>query len=119
MKFEAKKSRSYTTFNRKRKEERFRFRGEIIPTETEEPKNGLGRWYKDGLTGRHKGVEIYYQAQKGLGSIDKARLRGKFKVWCLQYGLSPRLLWPLTIHKEAATKVNVLRCSAQYIFENC
>ena len=59
MKFEAKKSRSYTTFNIKRKEERFRFRGEIIPTETEEPKNGLGRWYKDGLTGRHKGVEIY------------------------------------------------------------
>lgn len=43
--------------------------------------------------------------QEGLRSIDKARLNGEFKVWCLQYGLYPRLLRPLTMYEIEATRV--------------
>ena len=37
-------------------------------------------------------------------SIDKVRLGGKFKVWCLQYDLYAGLIWPPTMFEVAATR---------------
>ena len=76
-----------------------------IPTVKEKHVKGLGRCYKDGLTDTYKEVEVYHQAQKGLRSIDKARLGGKFEVWYLEYEFYPTLLWPLTIYEVAVTRV--------------
>ena len=60
---EAKKSRNCTISGGKQKEVRFTIAGENIQTINEEPVKSLGHWYEDGLTDRHKGVEIYHQAQ--------------------------------------------------------
>ena len=63
MNLKTKKSISCTIANDKQKKVRFMIAGENIPTVKEEPGKSLGTWYKDGLTDRHKGVEIYHQAQ--------------------------------------------------------
>lgn len=102
---QSQKSRSCTIINGKQKEVRFKISRSNIPKVKEEPVKSLGRWYKNGLNGRYKGVEVYQQAQEGLKAIDKVRLTGKFKVWCLQYVLRPSLIWPLTMYEVAATRV--------------
>ena len=66
MKFKAKKSRSRTIASEKQKEVRYTIAGENIPTVKEEPVKSLGRWCQDGLTDRHKRLEIYHQAYDAL-----------------------------------------------------
>ena len=78
MKFKAKKSRSCTIIKGKVKETHYRIAGERIPTVKEEPVKSLGRWYEDGLSDRHKGMEIYRQAEDALKSINKTKLSGKY-----------------------------------------
>ena len=58
-------------------------------------------------------MEIYRQAEDGLKSINKTKLSGKYKVWCLQYGLDPRLQWPLMMYEVGASRVERIeqRCS--------
>ena len=113
MNFKAKKSRSCTIIRGKVKEIHYRIVGERIPTVKEEPVKSPGSWYEDGLSDRHKGMEIYRQAQDGLKSIDKTKLSGKCKVWCLQYGLYSRLQWPLMMYEVGASRVERIeqRCS--------
>ena len=36
---------------------------------------------------------------EGLDRIDKSGLPGKLKLWCLQFGLFPRLMWPLSVYE--------------------
>ena len=31
--------------------------------------------------------------------IDKSGLPGKLKLWCLQFGLFPQLMWPLSVYE--------------------
>jgi hypothetical protein len=95
MKFKAKKSRSCTFKKGKQKETRYTIAGDPIPTVKEEPVKSLGRLYCGNLTDRSQGVEIFNQAKEGLVNIDHSKLPGKFKLWCLQFGLYPRLLWSL------------------------
>ena len=89
MKFKARKSRSCTIIKGKVKEIHYRIAGKRIPTVKGEPVKSLDRSYEDGFSDRHKGMEIYRQAEDGLKSINKTKLSGKYKVWCLQYGLYP------------------------------
>ena len=113
MKFKASKSRSCTIINGKAKEIHFSIAGERIPTVKEEPVKSLGRWYENGLNDRHKGMEIFRQTEDGLKAIDKTKLSGKFKVWCLQYGQYPRLQWPLMMYEVGASRVEKIeqKCS--------
>ncbi|KAJ8414647.1 hypothetical protein AAFF_G00038490 [Aldrovandia affinis] len=41
----------------------------------------------------------------GLDNINKTLLPGKLKLWCLQFGLLPRIMWPLTIYEVPITTV--------------
>ena len=34
-----------------------------------------------------------------LDRIDKSVLPGKLKLWCLLFGLFPRLMWPLSVYE--------------------
>ena len=113
MMFKAKKSRSCTIVKGKHKELHFSIGGDMIPTVKEKPVKSLGRWYTAGLSDHRRGMEIFNQAEEGLRSIDKTKLSGKFKLWCLQYGLYPRLQWPLMMYEVAATRVERIeqRCS--------
>ena len=58
-------------------------------------------------------MEIYRQAEDSLKSINKTKLSDKDKVWCLQYGLYPRLQWPLMMYEVGASRVERIeqRCS--------
>lgn len=67
-----------------------------IPLVSEQPVKSLGWWY------------CTTKAIKGLTNIDKTPLPGKLKLWCLQFGLLPCLMWPLTVYEVPITKVEKL-----------
>lgn len=113
MKFKAKKSRSATFIKGKQKEIRYKIGGEEIPTVKEQPVKSLGRWYKSTLSDRSRGIEVQDMVEEGLKAIDRTALPGKFKCWCLQFGLYPRIAWPLMMYEVALTRVERIeqRCS--------
>ena len=108
MKFKAKKSRSLTYIKGRQKEIRYTVGGENIPTVKEEPVKSLGRWYKGTVTDRSQGIEVQKEAEAGIQSIDKTALPGKFKCWCCQFGLFPRLIWPMVIYEVALSRVEII-----------
>ena len=59
MKFKAKKSRSCSLREGKRKQIKFSIAGDPMPTVKEKPVKSLGRWYAGNLTDRNRGVEVY------------------------------------------------------------
>ena len=50
-------------------------------------------------------MAIMQQAEHGLKAIDRTKLPGKHKIWCLQFAPYPRLAWPLTIYEAASSRV--------------
>ena len=95
MKLKPKKSRSLPLASGEYKSVRFQISGENIPTAKEESLKSLGRWYSLPLTDCHHGVELHKIVSEGLEAIKKSGLPGKFKLWCFQFGLLPRILWPM------------------------
>ena len=113
MKFKAKKSRSVTLVKGKQKECKYKIAGDTMPTVSEKPVKSLGRIYSGTLSDRHEGITIQEQAEEGLQKIDETPLPGKFKVWCLQFALYPRIEWPLTMYEVALSRVERIeqRCN--------
>ena len=81
--FMTKKSRSLVL----KKESRW-----AIPTISEKPVKSLGRWYTDGMKDWKWVQDVKDKMEDGLKSIDECGLPAKLKIWCLQYGLMPRLV---------------------------
>ena len=108
MRFKAKKSRSLTFAKGIQKEVKFSIAGDVMPTVREEPVKSLGRWYAGTLNDRSRGIEVQRQAEEGLKAIDGTKLPGKYKLWMLQFGLYPRLVWPLQIYEVALTRVEII-----------
>ncbi|GFS06016.1 reverse transcriptase [Elysia marginata] len=52
-----------------------------------------------------RGVETVQFASEGLLAINKCGIHGKFKVWCLQFMLIPKLLWPLLVYDICCSTV--------------
>ena len=99
MKFKPKKSRSLSIRRGKVDEAvKFTIADQPIPTVTDEPVKSLGRWYDDSLKDTKRGHETKQMAEEGLHKINQCGLPGKLKVWCLQFMLIPKLLWPLLIY---------------------
>ncbi|CAC5377734.1 unnamed protein product [Mytilus coruscus] len=44
------------------------------------------------------------QAGKWMDIIDKSGLPGKYKAWCYQHGILPRITWPLLMYEVPLTK---------------
>ena len=59
----------------------------------------LGRWYQADLNDGEQAVQFWKDVAEGLDRIDKSGLPGKLKLWCLQFGLFPRLMWPLSVYE--------------------
>ena len=76
-----------------------------MSTVAEEPVKSLGRWYETPLSDKGRGMQVQKQVQEGIKAIDKSGLPGKYKAWCLQFGLLPRILWPLTIYNVGVARV--------------
>ena len=108
MRFKAKKSRSLTFVKGRQRQVKFWIAGERMPTVKEKPVKSLGRWYAGSLTDRGRGMEVTREAEEGLKKIDESKLPGKYKIWCLHFGLYPRLSWPLLIYEVALTRVEAI-----------
>ena len=113
MKFKAKKSRSFTFKRGKQVQMKFQIGKENIPTVKQKPVKSLGRLYQGNLTDRSQGVAIQADAEQGLKAIANTKLPGNYKVWCLQFGLYPRLAWPLMIYEVTLSRVEIIeqKCS--------
>ena len=113
MKFKAKKSRSLSIVEGKQRQTRFFIGGDPIPTMKEKPLKSLGRLYQKSLSDRCQGTSVQRTTENGLIAIDRTSLPGKFKCWCLQAVLYPRLLWPLMMYDVALSRVERIeqRCN--------
>ena len=68
----------------------------------------IGRWYNAFLKDKAQVDQLRKEVASGLDNIDKTLLPGKLKLWCMQYGLLPRLIWPLTLYEVPLSKVEKL-----------
>lgn len=71
--------------------------GEKIPLLAEQPIRSLGRQYTSELSDRQMGRLVQKQLTDGLARIDNSQLPGKLKVWCYQFTLYQRIMWPLKV----------------------
>ncbi|XP_078679452.1 uncharacterized protein LOC144915086 [Branchiostoma floridae x Branchiostoma belcheri] len=108
MKFKTKKSRSLVLKQGTLTDYHFNLSGEQIPTIQEQPVKSLGRWYTEDLKDTKRVQETAKLIREGLEAIDNSGLPGKLKLWCLQYGLMPRIMWPLTVYEVALSHVEAM-----------
>ena len=108
MKFMPKKSRSLSVRNGKIDATTiFTVASQQIPTVSQEPVKSLGRWYDSSMKDTKRGLETEL-ATEGLLAINIFGLQGKLKVWCLQFMLIPKLLWPLLVYEICSTTVEAI-----------
>ena len=109
MLFKPKKSRSLSLRKGKVDETvTFNIANQVIPTVSEEPVKSLGRWYDASLKDTKQGKETVKTTEEGLEIIEACGLHGKHKVWCLQFMLIPKLLWPLLIYDISTSTVEIM-----------
>ena len=105
MKVKPSKSRSLSIIKGKYQEIKFAINNNIIPTIREKGVKSLGRCYSLPLTDRHRGYDLLKQIKDGLPSIDKCDLIKKDKLWCVYFGLIPRLAWPMQIYEVSLSRI--------------
>jgi hypothetical protein len=105
MQFKPKKSRSLSIVRGKVVDTKFDVSGQRIPTVREEPVKSLGRMYNAALKDTAARRQTIEMSKAGLDSINRCRLLGKFKTWCVQFVLIPKLLWPLLIYEIPSSTV--------------
>ncbi|XP_078118984.1 uncharacterized protein LOC144525794 [Sander vitreus] len=80
------------------------------------PVKSLGRWYDASLKDKEQVEQLRKEVASGLENIDRTLLPGKLKLWCMEYGLLTRLLWPLTLYEVPLSKVEKLeRLVSSYV----
>lgn len=107
MKIKPSKSRSISIIKGRLSDHRI-FIGKPIPTVMEKTMKSLGRWYDATLKDTKQVDQLRRDTFNGLERIDRSLLPGSLKLWCYQFGLLPRLIWPLTIYKVSVLKVEKL-----------
>lgn len=81
-------------------------------SEQKPPIRSLGRDYTADLTDRHMADAVTNQLKEGLERIDRNYLPSKYKVWCHQFTLYPRLMWPLKMCEITVATVKKLDAKA-------
>ena len=118
MKIKHTKRRSLSLLKGNIKEIKFSVSGNEIPTISEKSVKSLCRCYSLFLIDRHRWQNLRKQLQDGLRSIDKCDLLNKDKIWCIYFGLIPKLAWPLQIYEVSLTKVETMeRLISKFIFK--
>lgn len=87
--------------------EQFHIGIEPLPTILEKPIKSLGQWYNADLRDTQQ-LEQPQQDTVGLKQINNTALLGKLKLWCFQFGLLPRLVWPITMYEVWLSHANGL-----------
>ncbi len=106
MSFKPPKSRSLV-LKKEKVTDRFRFRlGEYQMTSVaERPAKSLGKVFNCRLNDRDSIKATGADLEEWLRTVDKSGLPGRFKAWVYQYGILPRILWPLLIYEVPMTVV--------------
>ena len=106
MKFKPSKSRSLV-LKKGKVDDRMRFKigGEVIPTVTEKPVKSLGKWFTSALNDHQSIREVITTVEEWMKTLDKCGLPGKFKAWCYQHGVLPRVLWPILMYEVPVSTV--------------
>ena len=68
----------------------------------------LSHCYSLPLTDQHYWRDLS-KLKNGLHSIDKCDLLSKDKVWCIYFGLFPKLSWPIQVYEESITNVETMK----------
>ena len=105
MKVKPSKSRSLSIIKGKCQEIKLAINNNVIPTIREKSVKSLGRCYSLPLTDRHWWQDLLKQLKDGLLSIDKCDLIAKDKLWCVYFGLIPRLAWPMQIYEVSLSRI--------------
>lgn len=108
MKIKPSKSRSISLVKGVLSDLKFFIGDDPIPTVSEQPVKSLGRWYDASLKDKDQVQQLRKDINSGLKSIDNTQLPGKLKIWCLQLGLLPRMLWPLAVYEVPISTVEKL-----------
>ncbi len=96
MKIKPSKSRSLSLRREVRNESTFFIvGGEKIPFLSEQLIKSLGRQYMVEFRDKHMGRTVMKPLSEGLAKFDQSQLPGKYKVWCYQFTLYMRVMWPL------------------------
>ena len=116
MKIKPNKSRSISIVKGQLKNVKFCIGDDPIPTVSEQPVKSLGRWYNASLRDKDQVQQVKQDITNSLENINKTLLPGKLKLWCLQFGLLPRVMWPLTIYELPITTVEKMeRTMTSYV----
>ncbi|XP_078666098.1 uncharacterized protein LOC144908400 [Branchiostoma floridae x Branchiostoma belcheri] len=106
MKFKAKKCRKLVMRRGKICDKlQLEVQGERIPAIAEQPIKSLGMKFDVTLSDKKNIEEFKQQIRDGLEAIENSELPGRYKVWCYQYGLLPRAVWPMTMYDIPLTVV--------------
>ncbi len=116
MKLKPSKSRSISIVRGKLVDQKFHINKTPIPTVLEMPVKSLERWYNASFKDLDQSDQLREETIKGLDSINDTLNPGKLKLWCLQFRLLHRWMWPLTVYKVHITKIEKLeRIVSTYI----
>lgn len=107
MKLKPSKCRTISIVKGQVTDQRFYVGGTPVPTVSEMPVKSLGRWYDVKLKDTEQFEHLKNDTSMYMECI-KTLLQGKLKLWCFQFGIIPRLLWPLTVYEIPITKVKKL-----------
>ena len=108
MKIKPSKCQSLSLLKGNCKEIKFSVSGNEIPTIREKSVKSLGRCYSLPITDWHHWEDLRNQLRNEFRSIDKCDLMNKDKIWCIYFGLIPKLAWPLQIYEVSLTKVETM-----------
>lgn len=78
--------------------------GEKIPLLSEWPIKSLGRKYMAEVLDKQMERTVMKQLSEDLAKIDQSQLLGKYKVWCYQFTLYRRVMWPLKMSYIPSSK---------------
>lgn len=108
MKIKPSKSKGLSSIKGKLTDQFFFFGNEIISTVMERPVKSLSWWYNTSLKDTEQGEQLKKDGIIGLQSMDKTFLPGRLKLWCMQCGLLPCLMWPLALYISKIEKLEKL-----------
>ena len=105
----AVKSRSLVIYKGSVRKQAVMMKGETLTCLTEKPVKYLGKWFDESLNDKEQVSQIEKQLKIYLRRIEQSLLPGKYKVWCYQNVLLPKLMWPLSIYEVTLPKVEKIQ----------
>ena len=95
----------------------FSIQGAEIPTIQDQRIRCLGKQYNSSLNDSNSLASTKVQLNTWLKAVEHSQLLGRFKVWCFQYGIIPRLQWPFLLYEFPMSQVEGMErlCSKFFV----